>query len=58
LDNNQGRRFENQIQIVAIVGLHEHPNNGQYYQDHLSIHVNHQVLNQYNSHRPYDLEIV
>jgi hypothetical protein len=58
LDNNQVKRFENQIQIVVIVDLHVHPNNVQYYQDHLSIHVNHQVLNQYNLHHQCDLEIV
>ena len=58
VDNNQGKIFENQIHIVVIDDLHEHPNNEQYYQDHLSIHVNHQVLNQYNLLHQYDLEIV
>ncbi len=58
LDNNQVKIFENQIQIVVIVDLHVHPNNVQYYQDHLSKHVNHLVLNQYNLHHQYDLQIV
>ena len=58
LDNNQVKIFENQIHTVVIDDLHEHPNSVQYYQDHLSTHVNHLVLNQYSLHHRYDLEIV
>ena len=57
LDNSQLKRLENRIQIVVILGLRECPNSVQYYPNHLSIHANYPVSNQYNLHHLYGHKI-